>query len=210
MFKHYNPNINRSHDVEILNHHIAYDGHFKIEKYQLKFRLFDGGWSKPLTREVFERGHAAAVVMVDFLLDKIIFVEQFRIGALQQTANPWLLELVAGIFEKDEKPEQLIIRESKEEANVEVLDLMHVLDYWVSPGGSTEKVSLYCARVDASQSGGIYGLAEEGEDIKVWVLDLQEAYRLLAEGKINNAITLIGLQWLQLNEQRVREKFKSS
>lgn len=194
-------------DVEILKHDTAYQGYFRIERYQLRHRLFEGGWSNPLTREIFERGHAAAALLFDPVLNKIVLIEQFRIGTLNKTEHPWLLELIAGIIDAHETPESVAIRETQEEAGLAVLDLTPICEYWVSPGASTETVALFCARVDASHAGGTYGLPEEGEDIQVHVVDLQQAYDLLNSGHIKNAPTIIALQWLQLHEENIRKKW---
>lgn len=192
-------------DVEVLQQETVYQGYFQIKKYLLRHRLFAGGWSQPFVREVFERGHAAAVLLFDPILDKMVLVEQFRIGTLGLTSNPWLLELVAGIIDKDETETQVAIREAKEEAGLTILDLIPIYDYWVSPGGSTERLRLFCGRVDASKAGGVHGLAEESEDIRVWVLNPNEVYQALATGRINNALSIIAIQWFQLHEAEVRK-----
>lgn len=196
-----------SSDVKILEKKTVYKGYFRIEKITLQHRLFAGDWSTPFEREIFERGHAVAVLLYDPILNKVVFIEQFRVGALEKNGNPWLLELVAGIIEEDENPEQVAMRETQEEAGLKFSALIPIYRYWVSPGGSTETVNLFCARVDASHAGGIHGLADEHEDIKVWVYDTQEAYQLLEQGQICNAITIIALQWLQLHEKAVKERW---
>lgn len=199
----YASRFNKS-DIEILEKKTAYQGHFRIDKYQLRHKLFQGGFSKPLTRELFERGHAVAVLLVDPVLRKIVLIEQFRMGALNHPqSSGWLLELVAGIIEPDEAPEDVARREVQEEAGLAARDLIPIIDYWVSPGASSERVTLFCARVDASQAGGVHGLVEEGEDIRVWVFTVAEVYQLLEEGKLNNALTIIAVQWFKLNEQKV-------
>jgi ADP-ribose pyrophosphatase len=196
-----------AHDVEILSQQTGYQGYFRIEKYQVRHKLFNGGWSKPLSREVFKRGVAVGVLLFDPQLDKIILIEQFRIGAYGQNSNPWLLELVAGIINPDENLHEVAVRETMEETGLKVLDIIPICEYWASPGASSEKVALFCARVDASHAGGIHGLVSEGEDIRVWVFGVEEVYALLAAGKINNALSIIALQWFQLNEASVREQW---
>jgi ADP-ribose pyrophosphatase len=198
-----------SKDIEILEQASPYQGYFRIKKYRLRHRLFRGGWSAPISREIFERGHAVGVLLFDPQLNKIVLIEQLRMGAYGKTDNPWLLELVAGMVGKDEVSEAVAIRETKEETGLNVLDLIPICDYWVSPGGSTEKVTLFCGRVDASQihTGDIHGLAEENEDIRVQVMNVAEVYAALANGHINNSLSIIALQWFQLHEKKVREKF---
>lgn len=195
-------------DIEIIEQNTVFQGYFRLDRYHIRHRLFQGGWSQTLPREVFERRQAAGVLLVDPVLNKIVLIEQFRVGICQHTEYPWLLELVAGIIEPDETPAEVAKRESQEEAGVMIQDLIPIIDYWVSPGASSEKVSLFCARVDASVAGGVHGLPEEGEDIRVWVFSIQEVYEMLAAGQINNAPTLIALQWFKLNEQKVRMYWK--
>jgi len=192
-----------STDVEILEQKIAYQGYFRIKHYQLRHRLFSGGWSKPLSREVFDRGHAVGVLLIDPILHKIVLIEQFRAGTIGRTDKPWLLELIAGIIDTDEAPEQVARRETHEEAGLSVTDLTPIYEYWTSPGGSSERVVLFCGCVDASQAGGIHGLEAEGEDIRVVVMDMKDAYVALTDGRIQNAFTIIAIQWLQLNEKRI-------
>lgn len=207
--KFFTNNVFTIKDVEFLNKEIAYQGYFQVKKYLLKHRLFAGGWSKPFAREVFERGHAAAVLLYDPNLHKMVLIEQFRIGSVGHTNNPWLLELVAGIIENpSETAEQVAIRETQEEAGLEILSLIPICDYWASPGGSTEKVALFCARIDASLAGGFHGLVEESEDIRVLVFEVAEVYNLLATGQICNAATIIAVQWFQLHEQEIRQRWK--
>lgn len=199
------PTTFSSQDVEIVEQQTVFKGYFRIDRYTIRHRHFDGSWSKPFTREVFERGHAAAALLYDPNLNKIVLIEQFRIGVLGQTNNPWLIELVAGIIEPGETIEEVVRREIQEEAGLIATDLIPIVDYWVSPGGTSEKVSLFCARIDAKQAVGIYGLKDEDEDIRVLAFDAKEIDRLLAEKKVCNAATIIALQWFQRNEKTVRE-----
>ncbi len=190
-------------DVKVLERNIVYDGFSKIVKYKISHRLFTGGWSKTLTRELFEPGGSVGILLLDPVLKKIVLVEQLRLAAVNQPGSPWLLELAAGMMAANEKAAQVAKREVKEESGLIVQDMLPIVDCWVSPGGSNEKISLFCAKIDASQAGGIHGLKDEGEDIKVWVFSIQEIYELLDSGKIITAHTLIALQWFRLNEQKV-------
>ena len=193
--------------VEILDKTVCYDGFFRMERYRLRHRLFSGAWSRVLTRELFERGHAAAVLPYDPALDAVVLVEQFRIGALEAPGSPWLLEIVAGIIEPDETPEDVVRREAVEEANCQIQDLIHIYDYFVSPGGTSERISLFCGKVDAAGAGGLGGLAEEAEDIRVIVVPFAEAIAHMHVGKINSAAPIMALQWLQLNHDQLRVRW---
>ncbi len=192
------PKSHPDKDFEILEEKLVYDGFFQVKNITLRHKLFDGSWSMPLKRELFDRLPVAAVLPYDPLIDKVVLIEQFRVGPLR-SQHPWLLEIVAGISEEGESIEDLVRREAMEEAGLDILELIKAHEYWVSPGGSSEFISLYCGRVDASNAGGIHGLPDESEDIKVHVMSSQEAFQLLKEGKITNAATIIGLQWLELN-----------
>ncbi|HNP25208.1 MAG TPA: ADP-ribose diphosphatase [Nitrosomonas sp.] len=194
-------------DIEILEKTVCYKGFFAIDRYRLRHRLFKGEWSQPIIRELFERGHAAAVLPYDPLRNEVILIEQFRIGAMDAPNGPWLLEIVAGIIETDEKAEDVVKRESLEEADCKVTDLIPLYDYLVSPGGMTERVALFCGRVDTQFAGGIHGATDEGEDIKVHVASLETALQFLEAGKINSASAIIALQWLALNRGRVRAQW---
>lgn len=196
-------------DVEILEKTICFEGFFRIEKYRLRHRLFNGDWSRPLVRELFERGHAAAVLPYDPIRDEVILIEQFRVGALAAPGGPWLLEIVAGMIETGETAQDVVKRESIEEANCLITDLIPLYDFLVSPGGTTERVALFCGRVDTTHAGGVHGSIEEGEDIKVHAIPLDTALASLNSGKITSASAIIALQWLVLNREQVRTQWIS-
>lgn len=193
--------------IEVLEKTICFKGFFRVEKYRLRHRLFSGDWSQPLVREVFERGHAAAVLPYDPIRDEVILIEQFRVGALDAPDGSWLLEIVAGMIEAGETAQDVVKRESIEEADCIISDLIPLYDCFVSPGGTTERVALFCGRVDSTHAGGVHGAAEEGEDIKVHVVSLDTALTLLNSGKITSASAIIALQWLALNRAHVRTQW---
>lgn len=194
--------------VEIAQHRDVYRGFFTMEHYRLRHRLYDGGMSPWLERELFERGHAVAVLPYDPVLDRIVLIEQFRIGALQASGGPWLLEIVAGMIGEGETAVEVAKREMLEEAGCELLALEPVCEYLASPGGTSERTSLFCGKVDASGVGGLHGLAEEGEDIRVSTVSFAGAMALLADGQINSASPIIALQWLQLHHEQLRRKWQ--
>lgn len=199
-------------DLEVVQRTPGYRGFFAIDKVILKHRLYAGGWSPPFTRELFLRDPAAGVLLYDPDRDQLVLVEQFRIGALQDAENqgssPWLLEVVAGIMAPEESAAQLTRREAKEEAGCDIQDMVHITDYYNSPGGSNERISLYCGRVDASNAGGIHGLEEENEDIRALVLSFEEAWQALQDGRMNNAMAIIAMQWLYINRVSLQQKWR--
>lgn len=185
--------------VEVLASETAYQGFFRVSRQSIRHALFAGGHIE-VQRELLHRGDAVCVLLYDPDLQAVVLVEQFRIGAVDKSPSPWLLELVAGMVEPGETAEDVAHREAIEEAGVELNELVPITRYSSSVGGCDEYVDLFCARVDAGQLGGLHGLEEEGEDIKVHVLPVTEAFELVAAGQIDNAATIIALQWLQLNK----------
>lgn len=200
-------------DIEILGEQTLYEGFFTLKRIQFKHKLFAGGQSGVVTRELLIKGAASAVIAYDPKEDSVILVEQVRIGAAyhpESNRSPWLLELIAGMVEKGEKPEDVALRESEEEAGIQVKNLTHCLTVWDSPGGIVERIHLFAGEVDSSQAKGIHGLAEENEDIRVHVIKREQAYQWMCEGKIDNGIAVIGLQWLQLNYAQLQQSWKRS
>ena len=195
-------------DVEIIEKSSPYRGYFGITRYWLRHRLHDGGWTKPLMREVFERGHTVTVLPYDPLTDRVVLVEQFRIGAYAAGRTPWLTEAVAGTMELGENPEDLARREVLEETGCQVSDLEYIGTILLSPGASTETTAMYCGRVDSTGAGGIHGLPHEGEDILVSVVPADEAIARVADGPVANGYAVIPLQWLALNRERLRKKWR--
>ena len=191
-------------DIEIIGKKSLYQGFFSLDEYTFKHKLFAGGWSQPVTREVFERGHAVVVLPYDIKQDKIVLIEQVRFPALATTKSPWLMELVAGMIAPEEMAVDVAHRELFEETGL-VANSMHFINsYLASPGGSTERFYFYWADIDSSNARGLHGLAEEHEDIRLHVMSREQAYNSMLNGEIDNASTVIGLQWLQLNYQQLR------
>jgi ADP-ribose pyrophosphatase len=182
-------------------------GFFKLNRYHIRNELFEGGWSSSFTREVFERGYASAILLFDPRLEKLIFVEQFRPGAMESESSPWLIELVAGMIETNEQPESVAIRESQEEAGCEVKRVKKICEYLVSPGGTTERIWLYVGEIDASNLPKYAGLDDENEDIRIHSIDVNLAYKWLDSGRLNNAMTLIAVQWFKLNWRKNEDLF---
>lgn len=186
-------------------HLVLFEKYFRLDEFHLSHELFGGGSSPVITREIFERGSVVAVLPYDPRCGKVVLIEQFRAGALQDQDNPWLIECVAGVIEPGEKEEQVALRECVEEAGCTIERLEVISRYFVSPGGTSEHCSLFCGLVDSDGVGGIHGLPHEHEDIRVIVVDAAEAYAWLREGRIRSSATIIALQWLELNESRLRQ-----
>jgi len=194
-------------DVTISAIETKYHGFFKMNEYHLSHKLFSGDQSKSFTREVFERGDAVVVMLYDPKKDALLLLEQFRPGVLRTNETPWMLEFVAGMFDDNESAIDVAIREAKEEANIELKpeSIKPIMKYLSSPGGTSECIYLYWATFDSSKvsPGSVYGLANENEDIMLHVVSRNDALALLTNGKISNAATVIGLQWLAINYQNL-------
>ena len=194
-------------DVEVLEKTTPYKGRFQIDRYKLRHKLHGGGWSEPFYREVFERGHAAAVLPYDPILDRVVMIEQFRPGAYAAGRHPWLVEIVAGIIDPGEAAQDVVRREAWEEARVKLADIEPIASCMVTPGACSESLDIYVGRVDASGAGGVFGLADEHENIRVFTISADEAAALLAARKIDNAVAIIALQWLLLNRMQLRDRW---
>lgn len=196
-------------DVEIIARETGYKGFFSLTLYRFRHRLFNGEMSKEVTREVFERGHAAVLLPYDPVSDRVVLIEQIRIPVFDSSPTPWLLELVAGIIEPGETPEEVVRREAVEEAGIRPARVKPVLSYLSSPGGTSERLEILVGEVDASVAQGNHGLEEENEDILVHVVSREQAYRWVEEGKIDNAASVIALQWLELHHRKLRDEWKT-
>jgi ADP-ribose pyrophosphatase len=189
---------------QLHQHQTLFEKYFRLDEYSISHELFAGGESPVFTREIFERGVVVAVLPYDPLSNKVVLIEQFRAGALDDSDGPWLIECVAGVIESGESEEQVALRECVEEAGCNIEQLETISRYYVSPGGTSEHCSLFCGIVDSEGVGGIHGLPHEHEDIRVLVVDAAQAYTWVREGRIRSSATIIALQWLELNESRLR------
>ena len=195
--------------ARVLQSEAAFSGHFSVRRLTLQHRLFAGGWSEPLVREVFERGDAVAVLPYEPETDCVILIEQFRPGALRDAHSPWMLEVIAGVVEAGETDAQVAHREAAEEAACELAELLPIASYYPSAGACSEHVRLFCGRVTAADAGAVHGARDEGEDILVHRIPRAEALALLAADRVPNGHTLIALQWLQLQGESLRQRWLS-
>lgn len=191
----------------VVSNKLLYGGFFKLYRFELKHDLFDGGESPVLTRELLDRHHAAAVLPYDPVRDELVLIEQFRIGAAEDASGPWVMEIIAGLLEPGETAEQLVHREAMEEAGCIIADVIPVHQYYSSPGSSNEKIQIYFARTETEGLGGIHGIDEEGEDIRVHVVSSDTAFEWLDQGRIDSALPIIALQWFRLNRDKIRKQW---
>ncbi|MFV0321020.1 MAG: NUDIX domain-containing protein [Alphaproteobacteria bacterium] len=193
-----------------------FKGYFEINKYIFSYRQFSGEMGKEVEREIFERGHAVAVLPYDPIEDKIILIEQFRPGTYigmqdenwhDKKSNAWMYEIIAGIIDNGETIEDVARREAKEEANLEINHLSYIQPFFVSPGAVSEFIHLFIAHIDSQKAGGVFGLDYEAEDIKTHILSCAQAWEMLDNGEITNATAIIALQWLRINQQKIKEQW---
>lgn len=190
--------------VKITKETILYKGFMSLTEINFDHALYQGGWQRGVKRELLQRDNAVGVLLYDPTLEEFILVEQLRVGALADEESPWLLEVVAGMVDPHENPEQVACRESCEEAGAKIKKLIPIQSYWVSPGGSNEKVDLFLGIVNANKVSEFAGLKEEHEDIKVCRVSKDQLLQKLMQGCINNAMALICIQWFFLNQKELQ------
>lgn len=190
-------------DVKVKEKAPLYQGFLSVYRYSLQHRLFSGEWSPVIERELMERGNAVVVIPYDPVRDEFVVVEQFRVGALNDKNGPWLFEFVAGMFDADESAEEVAVREMEEEAGLKAKRLIYATSYYSSPGGTNEKLTIYIAEVDSQSAAAYGGVPEEDEDIRVHAIPRERVMTMLEREEINNAASVIGLQWLLLHRDKV-------
>jgi ADP-ribose pyrophosphatase len=195
-------------DVEIVEAKTAFERYLRIDVFRFRHRLFSGEWSGVRSYDVLRRGRAVAIVLYDPDRDNIVLVEQFRLPALLAGSSPWQLEAAAGMIDREETPEAVAVRETREETGLSLIGApIMIQKYLPSAGGSDESLVLFCGRVDSMLAGGVHGLPEEHEDIRVVVKPVAEIEALLEAGKIENGHTLISLYWLLRHRDRLRREW---
>ena len=193
--------------VEVLERKALYQDYYRADKYCLRHEQFGGGMGRPIWREVMERGHAATVLPYDPVRDEVLLIEQFRIGAFTAGHHPWTIEVVAGIVEEGEEPEQVVRREAMEEAGCTIQELEAINSTFPSVGVVSEYNWLFVGRVDSEGAGGVYGLDYEDENIKVQVVPRTEAEEMVRQNRITTGQALISLLWLALNHQDLKARW---
>ena len=181
--------------VDVRSRRRLLDDFFKVDEAELSFERFDGSMTPPVRRLVFERGDSVAAVVLDREAQRLLLTDQFRFPTFEKGPG-WMIELIAGMVDRGEQPEASIRREIEEELGYRADRIEQVATFYVSPGGSSERIWAYYAEVRAAgrvSAGG--GLRGEHEDIRVVSISPEEAHAALKDGKIADAKTIIGLQW---------------
>jgi ADP-ribose pyrophosphatase len=188
--------------VEISSKRLIFNDFFKIEEAILRYMRFDGKMSEPVRRLVFERGDAVAAILFNRDTQEVILINQFRYPTYDKGPG-WMQEIVAGIIDPNETPEDALRREIMEEIGYRAGELTYITTMYPSPGGSSERITIYYAEVgntDRIAAGG--GLASEGEDIQITEVTLPELWRSVDAGEIMDAKTMIGVMWLRRKLER--------
>ena len=194
--------------VELVRREVAFEVYFKVIRYFLRHTLHNGGMSGTISREVFERGQAGAVLPYDPQRDEVVLIRQFRAGTYAAGRHPWTWEVVAGIIEENETAEDMVRREMVEEANLSVDELLPIQDLMLTPGACSEACRIFLGRVDTAKAGGVFGLADEHEDILVKVLPFAEAYAMVQRNEVDNAVAVVAVLWLALHRDEVRKRWR--
>jgi nudix-type nucleoside diphosphatase (YffH/AdpP family) len=181
----------------------VYDGFFKVDEARLRYERFNGAMSETVRRLKFERGDSVAVLLYNPETARILLVNQFKYPTYEKGPG-WITETLAGMIDVGEDPEDAARREILEETGYSVRELKYISTFYLSPGGSSERIFLYLAEVadcDKVQEGG--GLTEESEDIASVELNLEDAREQVRTGEIVDAKTIIAIYSL---ENHVHEK----
>ena len=192
-------------DLRFENAETGFSRFLRMDVARFRHRLFSGTWSGERVYDIVRRGDAVAILLYDPDREAVVLVEQFRLAPVYAAMSPWQLETVAGLVDGDEPYASVARRETREEAGLYPIgELIPIQRYLPSPGHSDESVMLYCGRVDSSRAGGIHGLAEEDEDIRVVVKKIAELEAMLDAGQIETGHTLVCVYWLFRHRERVR------
>jgi ADP-ribose pyrophosphatase len=189
-------------DVTIESREFLFRGFIQVEKVNLTHRLFHRSEYSPIIqRELIHRPEAAGVLLYNNQQQRFALIEQFRVGALNDSESAWQLEIIAGVLDGNESPETCIRRESLEESGCEINELQHLFSFYPSAGACAEFFHLYAAEVDLPSTGGIFGVPGEGEDIQLHLFDYAEITMLFKNNRLKNAPVIMALQWLSQHIQ---------
>ena len=182
----------RVRDVRVLS-----DDWYLLKKTTLDYRRRDGSW-QTFTRETYDRGNGAAILLYDPDRRTVLLTRQFRFPAYVNGHPQPLIEVPAGLLD-ELSPEEAIRREAEEEAGCRIGEPRRLFEAFMSPGSVTERLVFFMAEYSAADriaEGG--GLIAEGEDIEVLELPLEEALAMVGRGEIMDAKTIMLLQYAKL------------
>lgn len=185
----------------------AYSGYFGVDIYTIKHALYQGGVGPEIRREVFQGGDSTCCLPYDPVRDEVVLIEQFRMAPYAAGHDAcWLIETVAGM-DDGEAPEDVARREAKEEAGCSVTDLALVTKLYPSPGSTSSRATIFIGKTSTDGVGGIHGLAEEGEDIRVFTVPTDEAIRMVDDGDIHVLDAATAILWLSRHRERLQREW---
>ncbi len=183
---------------KIINKKNLYSGFFSLNKYEFIHRKHDGNWSKNIEREVFSGAHVSTLLPYDPIKKEIILIQQFRAGVISRYDENYLYEIVAGMVDSNELPEETAKRECLEETGCKVNKILPILGYFPAPGSSESFYHLFLGEINSFKGERIMGLETENEDILVKSYKVDHIREMLKKDIIKNGLTLIALQWFFL------------
>lgn len=187
----------------------VFDGFHRLDIVRATPRSlkFDG-FAAEMEREIFTCGGYAMVVLYVPETDEIMLNEQFRLGAfIADPDNAFLLECAAGMLDDGETPDEAARRETLEETGCHVLDLIPVGSFFTSPGCLDEEAHVFIGRIAKSEAGGVFGVEEEGEEIRTHLLPAEKVFEMLDAGLIRNGAAALGLNWFARHRARIRDQW---
>ena len=184
----------------------VYANYFAVEEYDLRFRRFDGAMSPEVNRGVFLCGDAAVVLPYDPIRDRVLLIEQFRMGPhARGDLRPWLLEAPAGRVDAGETPQATARREAEEETGLVLRGLIPASHYYPSPAAMAEFIYTYVGIADLPDAAArLGGLSSEAEDIRAHVLPFDRLMELVGTGEVNTGPLIVLAYWLDRNRARIR------
>lgn len=187
-------------DFTVVSEEPLWRGFLTVQRLRLRHATFPDGESRLLTREVMHRGEAVAILIHDPHSDKVLMIEQFRVGGINEPQGPWFIELPAGMIDAGETPLQAVIREAREETGSTAAHVELIASYFPSPGGCSEKIFLFYGIADLSHFvEQVKG--EEGENILVRAIPYGEAFAGIAAGVVKDAASVTALFWLGMKKR---------
>ena len=184
---------------KIINKINLHSGFYKMNKYEIMYQKHDGTWTDNLEREIFGGANVSALLPYDPIKDEIILLQQFRTGVISRYDDELLYEIVAGMIDENETPEESAKRECIEETGCIVKKIIPIQNYFPAPGSSESFYHVFLGEIDSIDGKKIMGLKSENEDILVKSFKINDVKKMLDEKKIKNSLTLVALQWFFLN-----------
>ena len=187
--------------VRITEEKLLSDNWYVLKRFSFDLRRRDGSW-QPQTREVYDRGNGATILLYNLAQRTVVLTCQFRIPAHVNGHSGFLIEAAAGLLD-NASPEERIRLEAEEETGYRVSAVKKIYEAFMSPGSVTERIHFFIGEYqpgDRIGDGG--GLIDEGEDIEVIELGFEQAIAMVASGEIADGKTIMLLQYLQLHLMR--------